>query len=102
MGRALLALSRELSAERQALDVADRFRIRLAPHPERDPQSRQAGEQRDQERDLQGLRPRLRVYPDEIVLYRLRMPDQPLGQLGVAQELGVVLQGGRALLLLGR
>ena len=60
----------------------------------------QAGEHRDEERDLQRDVARVRVDADDLVLHRRRLPTSCSLELRVAHHLGVVLERVRDLLLL--
>ncbi len=64
--------------------------------------SEQRGEQRDDERHLQRDVPRVGVDPDDLGLHVRRLADEQLLQLRVGHDLGVVLEHGRDLLLVGR
>ena len=63
---------------------------------------RSAGEDRDEQRDLQREGPGVGVDADDLVLDRLGLADEQLLELGVAHHLGVVLERVGDLLLLGR
>jgi hypothetical protein len=77
------------------------FGIWQARHAERDAEPGQSGEDRYEKRYLQGEVPGLGVDLDDLVLGGLWLAGELLFELGVADYLSVVLQGGGDLLLLG-
>src|SRR5204863_4096 len=75
-----------------ALGGLGRLRVRQLGHPERVGQSQEAGDERDEERHLQRAVPGVGVDADDFVLGPRRRDAELSLQLGVAHDLGVMLE----------
>src|SRR5436305_11738827 len=92
----------DTSAEGHTFDAARWSGVGEAQHPERVEQAEERGEEGYQQGSLKGQVPGIGVDADDLLAGRRRLPFQLFLQRGVAHDLGVVLQGFRNLLLLGR
>src|SRR5215211_3825828 len=92
---------RSRSAERYAFG-AGRLGIGEASHAQRIEEAEEACENGDEQGDLEGAVPRFLVDAEDVGLHVFGLAGEERFELGAAHHLGVVFEGVRDLLLLGR